>query len=296
MPDTRPNIVFKDGVCLACVNHETNKTVDYDERFSQLEILCNEQKTIKPYNCIIAVSGGKDSYYITYVVKEKLGMNPLLIHVADPFTKTQVGIDNLKNLTEVFNCSLLTLTPNNMREVIKTDFSDYLIPLRYLENLIYTVPCRLGKSFGIPLIFYGEYAPYFYGETELDRGYTEPFKPLYLSYYAGWDDERNLTVAKECGFKTLDYDRKGSVENYSQIDSLAYLIHVWCKYPKFGFARTTDIVSRWIRKGRISREEGMKLVLKSDSVLDDRILDDFLQFTGYSLAEFWEIVNRFKIY
>ena len=297
MPDTRPNIVLKDGVCLACINHETNKTIDYDSRFFRFKMLCNSYKDIKPYNCIIAVSGGKDSHYITYVVKEKLGLTPLLVNVVDPFTKTQVGLDNLRNLTEVFDCSLYTFTPSpkNMKESIKKDFHDDLIPLRYLERLIYTMPPYFGKCLGIPLIFYGEYSPYFYGETEVDRGFTEHFKPIYLSYYTGWDDERNLEIAMKYGFKKLEHAREGLIENYSQIDSVAYLIHVWCKYPKFGFGRVTDIASRWVRKGKISREEGMELVLKYDYILDDKILQDFLQFTGYSNAEFWEIVNRFEV-
>jgi hypothetical protein len=57
----------------------------------------------------------------------------------------------------------------------------------------------------------------------------------------------------------MRWKREGCIEDYGQIDSLAYFVHLWMKYPKFGFSRTTDIASRWIRKGTITRDEGKLL-------------------------------------
>ncbi|KKL12061.1 hypothetical protein LCGC14_2539510, partial [marine sediment metagenome] len=51
------------------------------------------------------------------------------------------------------------------------------------------------------------------------------------------------------------------------MDSLAYIVHLWMKYPKFGFSRATDIASRWVRKGMITREEGLKMVEETDHKL-----------------------------
>lgn len=70
-------------------------------------------------------------------------------------------------------------------------------------------------------------------------------------------------------------------------------MHPWLKYPKFGHARATDVACYWIRNGYITREEGIELVKKHDHILDQRALEDFLQFTGYTVREFWGIVEKF---
>jgi len=92
IPDTRPHIIFnEDGVCQACVNNDDKKTIDYDARFNELKELCSKYRRDDGYyDCIVAVSGGKDSHYITYTLKEQLGMNPLLVCVNDPFTHSEV--------------------------------------------------------------------------------------------------------------------------------------------------------------------------------------------------------------
>ena len=77
MPDTRPHITFnKEGICIACQNNEKKKTIDWDERYKELEELCNKyrRKTPGDYDCIIAVSGGKDSHYQVHVMKELMNM------------------------------------------------------------------------------------------------------------------------------------------------------------------------------------------------------------------------------
>ena len=78
-------------------------------------------------------------------------------------------------------------------------------------------------------------------EKEIERANLEP---IYLSYFIPWDGYRNYQLAKKFGFKDLTHEwhREGYIENYDQVDSIAYLINVWMKYPKFSFARATDLV------------------------------------------------------
>lgn len=120
-------------------------------------------------------------------------------------------------------------------------------------------------------------------------------EPIFMSYFVPWDDEHNWMVAKRYGFKDLHHEwkREGCIEDYGQIDSLAYFVHLWMKYPKFGFSRTTDIASRWVRKGKITREEAKRLVMEHDHRLDQRSMDDFISFMGYKPRQFWDIVERF---
>jgi hypothetical protein len=116
-----------------------------------------------------------------------------------------------------------------------------------------------------------------------------------MSYFVPWDDERNYEIAKRYGLKDLHHEwrREGFIEDYSQIDSLAYIVHLWMKHPKFGFSRATDITARWIRKGTLTRAEARKLVTEHDHKLDQRAMEDFISFMGYRPRQFWDIVERF---
>lgn len=115
MPDTRPGITFNEkGVCIACQNNERKKEVNWDSRMEELKTLCDKYRRSEPgrYDCIIAVSGGKDSHYQVHVMKELMGMNPLLITVEDFFTMTEAGKHNVKNISEAFGCNLIAFKPN----------------------------------------------------------------------------------------------------------------------------------------------------------------------------------------
>jgi hypothetical protein len=118
--------------------------------------------------------------------------------------------------------------------------------------------------------------------------------PIYLSYFVPWDGRKNYEIAKRYGFRDLsgEWTREGFIENYDQIDTAGYLIHPWLKYPKYGHARATDVSCYWIRTGFLDRAQGVQLVKEHDHKLDQRALDDFLRFTGYTDREFWEIVDR----
>ena len=62
MPDTRPGSRFVDGTCGACRNYKTRKDVDWAERGRELDEVLGQFKGSKPYDCIVPVSGGKDSH------------------------------------------------------------------------------------------------------------------------------------------------------------------------------------------------------------------------------------------
>ena len=64
------------GVCTACRVHEQKKHIDWDRRFNILLEEVEEYRKPSGYECIIGVSGGKDSYYQVHFVTEKLGLNP----------------------------------------------------------------------------------------------------------------------------------------------------------------------------------------------------------------------------
>jgi len=333
LPNTHPNTKFdEDGICLACKNYKKRKEIDWKRREEELRIICDSYRTKNNFSCVIAVSGGKDSTFITKILVEDMKMNPLLITVADPFTKTQAGIHNLNNLKERFNCDTLVyeIGRKTFRKATRHAFEKLGEPLKYIEYAIYTIPYKIAEHMGIKLVFFGENSAYEYGYTDNQQLYNEHIidnllenvdvdfwkevlddtemypinkmyethwsKLLFMSYFYPWSSVKHYEIAKKYGFKDLCGewdDRKGTFENFEQIDSVSYSIHLWMKFCKLFFARTTDIVSRRIREGYMTIEEGKKLILEHDHLLDNKSLEDFINFCGYTKNEFYTIVGKF---
>ena len=118
--------------------------------------------------------------------------------------------------------------------------------------------------------------------------------PMYVSYFIPWNSYGNYLFAKSRGFHDLthEWDRTHTIENFDQVDSRAYLVHPWLKYPKFGHASATDYASRFIRYGMMTRDEAIQLVKEHDSKLDPKCVHDFIEFCGYSESEFWSIIGK----
>ena len=336
MPNTRPKTPFEDEICQACKNFDTRVNVDWDKRLDELRTICDSHKSKDgSWDCVIPVSGGKDSYAMVYWIKKVMGMNPLLITVGDPFTKTNAGKSNYRNIGKVFNCDhiLFDVSEDLAKRLIKRGFEEFLDPLRFIEQILNTIPFKIAIKFGIPLSFKGE-SPFIYGSSKeenrsaleklyrnindfdvdfwLDQGAkieelnsimpptkedldkTDP-EAYFLSYFVPWSSISNLKIAKRYGFVDLTHEwkREGCMEDFEQIDSMAYLVHIWLKYPKFGFQRTSDIAARRIREGNLSIEEAKKIIFQLDPVLDQLALKDFIDFIGYTTEEFWDVVERF---
>ena len=117
--------------------------------------------------------------------------------------------------------------------------------------------------------------------------------PIYISYFVKWNSFYNYELAKKHGFHDLshEWDRMHHVENFDQIDSRAYLVHSWMKYPKFGHASATDYAARMVRYGLIDRDTAVDLVNERDGKLDPLSVRDFCEFCGYTETEFWRIID-----
>lgn len=336
MPSTRPETPLVEGVCRACKNFDTRNKINWAKRLNELKNICDSHKSKSGmWDCVLPVSGGKDSHAMVYWIKEVMGMNPLLVTVGDPFTKTQAGLRNYQNLSKTFGCDhfLFTVSEDLARRLIQVGFEKFLDPLRFIEQILNTIPFKLAIKFGIRLSFKGE-SPFVYGASTIEnksalermhkkindfdvnfwtrhgadikelnsimppaKAELENLNPevYFLSYFVPWSSISNLKIAKRYGFTDLahEWGREGYIENFEQIDSIAYLVHIWLKYPKFGFQRISDIVSRRIREGLLLKDKGKRLIAEGDPQLDQKALEDFVNFLGYTKKEFWDIVENF---
>lgn len=126
-------------------------------------------------------------------------------------------------------------------------------------------------------------------QQEIDK-----LEPIYLSYFIEWNSFKNHNIAKSKGFHDLTHEWKRThhVEDFDQIDSRAYLVHSWLKYPKFGHASATDYTARMIRYGLLNREEAVELVKKHDHALDPLAVRDFCEFISMKESDFWNIIHK----
>lgn len=120
---------------------------------------------------------------------------------------------------------------------------------------------------------------------------------IFLGYYLPWDGYANALLSQAHGLTTFHSTVEGSVVSYENLDNYQTGIHDYFKFLKFGFSRASDIASLHIRRGRISREDGIVLVKKHDGKFPwtylGKSLNDILEPLGMSIDEFIAICDRF---
>ena len=163
IPHTRPNGKFTDGICTACIYHNSisNIYIDWDERLKLLKELIKKDKykTKKGhFDCIIGVSGGKDSTRQALWVRDKLKLNPLLVCLTYPPEQiTERGVTNLSNLINLgFDVIVTSLAPQVWKKTLREGFFNFTNWAKASEQAIISSVPKMAIKYGIPLIFWGE--------------------------------------------------------------------------------------------------------------------------------------------
>ena len=257
MPDTRPGITFnEDGVCIACQHAAKKKEVDWKQRWQELETLCNKyrRKNEGEYDCIIAVSGGKDSHRQVYTMKEKMNMNPLLVTVEDLFTPTKAAAHNIRNIAEAFHLHLIAFKPNPYagRIISRYMFEKYGRPTWYFDRLLYTVPLYYAALFKLPLLVYGENVAYEYGGLDCEETYSAR-EQIFNNVAPSID----FSEFKQLGLTDNDlmYLKTPDREMLDKLDPmyLSYFIK-WSDQSNYELAKTVgfkDLSGEWERSNHI---------------------------------------------
>jgi N-acetyl sugar amidotransferase len=170
-PNTRPRINFnEEGVCNACLFAEKKKQSDWEAKEQALKNLvaeCISQAKERQYDCVIPVSGGKDSHYQTYYAKNLLLLNPLCVTFT-PFMPTEVGKKNLRNLIEAVGVDHISITPNpqiyaKLTRIMLEEHGDPFKPFLYG---VFSGAARVAAEKKVPLFLYGENGETEYGGSE----------------------------------------------------------------------------------------------------------------------------------
>lgn len=182
-PSTKPQLQFDErGICSACNNQKLKNEVNWVKKKEDLLLILEKYKSKdgSKYDCIIPVSGGKDSTFQTYTIKETFGLNPLAVNF-HPHDQTEIGRKNLENLKQLgVDCIEFSANPLVYSKLAKfglVELGDFQWP----EHIgIFTIPVQVAVRYKIPLIIWGENPQLEYGQptnidtdTILDREWNE---------------------------------------------------------------------------------------------------------------------------
>ena len=160
-PENHPfGMVFDEaGVCMGCRVHEEKDSLDWSKRLEKLKDLVKENLSGiggNNFDCIVPVTGGGDSFFTVYVVKNILGLNPLLVNYNSHFN-TKAGIRNLANLQTVFDCEMITSTvsPSLLKRITRATLEKF--GSMYWQVLAgnSVFPVQMAVKFRTPLIIWG---------------------------------------------------------------------------------------------------------------------------------------------
>jgi N-acetyl sugar amidotransferase len=147
-----------EGICSGCRIHEEKDKLDWSKRWKMLEDLVKPYRNQdgNNYDCIIPVTGAQDSYYIVYLAKVKLGLNPLLVSY-NKYFNTPLGIRNLANLRIRFNCDILyqNVNPISVKNITRStlrQFGSIYWPILAGQTVF---PVQTAVRYKIPLIIWG---------------------------------------------------------------------------------------------------------------------------------------------
>jgi N-acetyl sugar amidotransferase len=342
LPETKPDLYFdENGKCAACISFQSRANIDWQSRENEFLEIVSKYKRNSSWDCVIPVSGGKDSTVQVLKILE-LGLTPLCV-TATTCDLTEIGRHNIENIKKL-GVDLIEFSPNpNVRKRLNRVALENVGDIAWPEHVgIFTIPVRAAVNYKVPLIIWGENSQNEYGgpaadaeKNYLDRGWLEEFggllglrvtdlinnfnfkqeellpyfypdddelkkngiTGLFLGHYFPWDGLSNFLLATANGFSSNGKNIEGSAVSYENLDNFQHGIHDYFKFLKFGYGRATDLVSMHIRRGRLTRSQGLAIVKRLDGKYPasylGKTLAEIIEPLGLDLKDFDKICERF---
>lgn len=291
-PDIAVNLNLDgDGVCSSCGTFAKSKNIsqeNWDKRRKRFESTVEEilKNNKSEYDCIIPVSGGKDSYYQAHIIISEYGLKPLFVtyHGNNYLPEGDYNRDRMRG---VFNADHLVFGPSIevLKKLNRLCFKKMGDMNWHAHCGIMTYPIQIAVKFKIPLIIWGE--------TNWDiSGMYEPED--FVEFSARVRFEHDLR-----GFDWYDMVND-PVEKLTEKDLL------WAKYPDDGEVLKAGVRGLYIgnffkwdsndhakmvqeKYGWKPKQEPFERTYRNFSNLDDRYengIHDLLKFVkfGYGRA------------
>ena len=194
MPSSRPRIVFKDGICNACINSKEKQEIDWDARKKEFLEVIERYRGSGPYDCVVPFSGGKDSAAIAYRLKTEYGLRPLLVCYGQ-LIWTDIGRRNLGRVAEYgFDIFYWRVDQRVSRNLARRFLRERGCPKVGYNAGVNAVPIRTAIAFGIPLVFYAEHGESEYGGLVLDKESQRTRNLTEVLEHQIGDDPRNWAI------------------------------------------------------------------------------------------------------
>lgn len=168
MPEEHPGITFdSEGLCSYCTQYDSNmdkNRVDLLGKDRLRDLVRSVEKKGK-YDCVVPLSGGKDSVYVLYYAVKELGLKPLAVRYDSGF-QTQIAVENVQNacdaldvpcVTEEANRSIQDRLLRRSLRISKT-VGSFVLTCMNCDTLIRAIPIKVAKQRGIPFVLFGDSA------------------------------------------------------------------------------------------------------------------------------------------
>lgn len=173
LPDTRPNLKLDgDGVCNACRSSGQKRSIDWAQRELQFrEVAAHAKAQSKSYDCLVPVSGGKDSTWQIIRCLE-YGLHPLAVTWKSP-GRTPVGQRNLNNLVNLGVDHIdYQVNPEVERQFMRKTLDRLGSTAIPMHLALFNIPLTIAARFDIPLVVWGENSAFEYGgDADASKGF-----------------------------------------------------------------------------------------------------------------------------
>lgn len=316
LPENYPNISFnEEGVCNLCVNFENKWSKHKKENFATLQsklehIFRWAKKKNRKYDCLVPISGGKDSAYVLYLCKFKYKLKVLAYHFDNGFVSPQAK-ENIRNIVEGADVDYISFAPR--WELLRKMYSHLLLKTGHFCSACtlgyQSTSYKIAEKEKIPLIVVGSSrrtegvipkemiyhdARWFrnvlqdeiagddledwmyYSLTKVaKRLFFGKIKYVRLPFYLDWNlDEIEGIIRKHLGWQ--DPSRS------DHMDCIMTPVMNYLYVKKWGFGVKTVNYSARIRDGQMSQQETLKKVAVEESNDEPEIMDEFLNRLGLS--------------
>ncbi len=281
-PENHPlNIVFdEDGICSGCIIHEEKDRLNWSERAEKLDSILINYKNLSGnnYDCIIPVSGSRDSYFIVHTIKNVYKMNPLLVTYNKHYN-TDTGVRNLANLRTVFNCDILTLTvsPEIVKKITRAT-------MRKMGSIYWhciagqtVFPVQIAVKFKIPLIIWGAH-----------QGVDQVGMFSHLN-------EVEMTRKYRKEHDLMGYEAEDLVDEFDQIteDDIAQF-----KYPDDIEIEKVGVrgiyLNNYIRWDSKAQHENMINIYNYETLIQTRTFDSYNDVDCYNYSDVHDYIKYIK--
>lgn len=290
MPDTKPGIVFDNaGICSVCHTVDNKKRIDWPARAEQLKTLCSQVRGLNGngYDCVVPVSGGKDSVYQAYMMSQVYKLKTLGIVLA-PHLQTPEGILNLNAMVSNLNIDLLKVSvrPSTLRKLRRIALLEIGNPNYAEHRVVFAGVARVALFYSAPLVVWGEDIAVEFGgnvsPSSQDEGSAEDLINNDLFRESNFDDLlKGRMDEKELFFYTNPNKEEFRQQGIRSI-YLGYY-HWWDGYKNLNIAKQFGFQSR--QKGPLSGN-----VVDYDNI-DEKLCEIHIWFKFLKLG-FWRPTDQ----